>query len=670
MDGYERALVVAARDGDAGAVDRLVAAYLPLVYNVVGRALGGHADVDDVVQETMLRCVTGLRGLRDPERFRSWLVAIAVRQVRDRHADPYRARQSGHLRHPDAGWDPEEVSDPGADFADLTILRLELSGQRREVAEATRWLDDEDRELLALWWLEASGELTRDELAESLGLTNQHAAVRVQRLKARLDAARVVVRALHARPRCPELASLVAGWSGRPDPLWRKRLARHARDCDHCGLAWSQLVAAERLLAGVGLVAPAAGLFAAVMGAGSTAGGLAAGAAGGAAWLAGSPVAAAGSGGFAAPAAGGGLAGAAVAGPGVAHASAGAVRASAGWLPRLLAAPAGAKAAVAGLATAAVVAAAVAVTGAGLPDDGGSPAPAAASPPATVAATVTSPPVPSPTSAKPTPTVSARPSPTRTTARPAAPPPARSAPKKGVAVWDFPATAQGLRAVGASWYYNWSPDDDRMPAPSGVEFVPMVWGAANVTDGTLAKVAREGDTLLGFNEPDLAGQADMTPAEALALWPRLAGTGLRLGSPAVAWGGADSGGWLDQFMRGARERGLRVDFVALHWYGADFSPAAVGHLERYLRDVHDRYGLPIWLTEFALIRWDAAGVAHYPSDAEQVAFVRGATRMLERLPFVERYAWFGLPATADSPTGLYRAGSGLTAAGEAYRASP
>ncbi len=44
---------------------------------------------------------------------------------------------------------------------DLTILRLGLSGQRREVAEATRWLDEDDRELLALWWQEAAGELTR-----------------------------------------------------------------------------------------------------------------------------------------------------------------------------------------------------------------------------------------------------------------------------------------------------------------------------------------------------------------------------------------------------------------------------------------------------------------------------------------------------------------------------
>jgi RNA polymerase sigma factor (sigma-70 family) len=81
------ALVLAARGGDRAALDALAAEYLPLVYNIVGRAMNGHPDVDDVVQETMLRAVRGLGELRDPEAFRSWLVAIAVRQVRDSYRD-------------------------------------------------------------------------------------------------------------------------------------------------------------------------------------------------------------------------------------------------------------------------------------------------------------------------------------------------------------------------------------------------------------------------------------------------------------------------------------------------------------------------------------------------------------------------------------------------------
>ncbi|GGP32405.1 sigma-70 family RNA polymerase sigma factor [Streptomyces melanogenes] len=242
-------LVGAARTGDARAQERLVSDYLPLVYNVVGRAMDGHADVDDVVQETMFHALEGLDGLREPSRFRSWLIAIAMNQIRHR----WRAQQYTTATPPEQ---LAEAADPEPDFVDLTILRLGLSGQRREVAEATRWLDESDRELLALWWQEAAGELTRAELAEAMALTPQHAAVRVQRMKAQLEVGRIVVRALAARPLCDELARTAAGWDGRPAPVWRKRIARHTRDCRTCSGRGAGLVPAEGLLAGLALLVP------------------------------------------------------------------------------------------------------------------------------------------------------------------------------------------------------------------------------------------------------------------------------------------------------------------------------------------------------------------------------------------------------------------------------
>ncbi|WP_371494119.1 sigma-70 family RNA polymerase sigma factor [Kitasatospora sp. NBC_00374] len=246
------AVVVAAQAGDEDARDRLLAACLPLLYNVVGRAMNGHSEVDDVVQETMVRVVSGLRGLRDPESFRSWMVAVAMNEVRRR----WTARQNTVAAPLDTLEGTREVADPGSDFVGLTILRLGLSGQRKEVAEATRWLDDGDRDLLSLWWLETAGELTREELAAALDLSRQHAAVRVQRMKEQLELGRVVVRALSADPRCPELTSLVAPWDGSPGALWRKRIARHTRGCAICSGHQRDLMPAEGLLAGIGLVVP------------------------------------------------------------------------------------------------------------------------------------------------------------------------------------------------------------------------------------------------------------------------------------------------------------------------------------------------------------------------------------------------------------------------------
>ncbi|UKY48562.1 sigma-70 family RNA polymerase sigma factor [Streptomyces inhibens] len=248
----EAAVIAAAQAGDQQAQDELAVGCLPLVYNIVGRALHGHADVDDVVQETMLRVLDGLVGLRKPHRFRSWLVSVTMNEIR-RH---WRSKQ---VSAADTGVDEvADLADPGADFVDLTIIRLGLSGQRQEVAEATRWLDEDDRALLSLWWLETAGELTRSEVASALKLPARFIAVRVQRMKTQLETSRLVVRALSATSRCPRLEPVVTQWNGVPSALWRKRISRHVRDCRACSGRRSGLIPAQSLLVGIALVPPSA----------------------------------------------------------------------------------------------------------------------------------------------------------------------------------------------------------------------------------------------------------------------------------------------------------------------------------------------------------------------------------------------------------------------------
>jgi RNA polymerase sigma factor (sigma-70 family) len=251
----EPELVRAAQRGDQRARDALVRRYLPLVYNIVGRSLHGYPDIDDVVQETMLRIVSDLSARRNPEGFRAWVGAIATREV-----TTY-LRQAAEAAQLTAAL--VRIPEPTVEFEEAAVLQLRLSGQRREVAEAGRWLDQEDRVALALWWLEAVGEMTREEVAAALETSAAYAAVRIQRMRTQLDLSRSVVAALSASP-CRQLGLTTADWDSRPSALWRKRIFRHVRGCAVCLATSQERVAAERLLVGYGLV-PVPALLTATM---------------------------------------------------------------------------------------------------------------------------------------------------------------------------------------------------------------------------------------------------------------------------------------------------------------------------------------------------------------------------------------------------------------------
>jgi RNA polymerase sigma factor (sigma-70 family) len=242
----DTAWVRAARAGDPAALDAVVAEYLPLVYNIVRRSLRHSADVDDVVQETMLQLVRGVGSLRDPERLRSWVVAITVNQIRD--------HQRSVVRAPAPFDERLDIPDPGGEFVEHTLIQLDVSGQRRETQQAAQWLDPDHQELLSLWWLEASGHLTRPELIDALQADPHHVAVRVARMKEQLDAARCIVRVLARTPRCPSLTDVAYEWNGDTSSVWRKRFARHIRECPHCDAATRDLIQPERLLVGIAML--------------------------------------------------------------------------------------------------------------------------------------------------------------------------------------------------------------------------------------------------------------------------------------------------------------------------------------------------------------------------------------------------------------------------------
>lgn len=224
--------------------------------------------------------------------------------------------------------------------------------------------------------------------------------------------------------------------------------------------------------------------------------------------------------------------------------------------------------------------------------------------------------------------------------------------KKGIAggIW---------QDLNLGWFYDWNIGADSSP---DLEYVPIKqkrWWPGLDQDWK----AKGSLHLLGYNEPDRPDQANMSVDEAIAGWPELLRTGLRLGSPAVSDGGL---GWLYEFMEKAEKEDLRVDFVAVHYYRATADPGdakgAAEQFHRFLKDIHDRVRRPLWVTEWNNgANWTNAPD---PNERQQKAAVEAMIKMLDETPFVERYALYNW--VEDVRRVKWDDGS-LTPAGEVYR---
>ncbi|MES2658812.1 MAG: glycosyl hydrolase [Verrucomicrobiota bacterium] len=198
--------------------------------------------------------------------------------------------------------------------------------------------------------------------------------------------------------------------------------------------------------------------------------------------------------------------------------------------------------------------------------------------------------------------------------------------KKGVAggIW---------KELNVDWFYDWNIGANSNP---DLEYVAI--RQKRDWPGMDQDWRKKGiNHLLGFNEPDRPDQANLTVDQAIAGWPTLLGTGLRVGAPAVSDGGL---GWLYQFMDRADAAKLRVDFVPVHYYRAVNDPgdaeAAASQFHQFLKGIHDRVKRPLWVTEWNNgANWTKAPD---PDEKQQKDAIEAMIRMLDETPFVERYA--------------------------------
>lgn len=227
-------------------------------------------------------------------------------------------------------------------------------------------------------------------------------------------------------------------------------------------------------------------------------------------------------------------------------------------------------------------------------------------------------------------------------------------PKRGVSENEFQYKAQMAALVpGVSWFYNWANTIGRyLENEETLEYVPMCWNGNYSLDNIRAFIERHPNVkyILGFNEPNFKAQANMTPAQAAEHWPEIQAfakeMGLKLVAPALNYSPDapynSPTRWMDEFVQIVGSDAF--DFTAVHSYGG---PQVTKDL---CTTFHERYGKPVWLTEFCL--WPNEGSPNsYVSPENQTSAMMDMVEWLEKSDFVFRYAWFKSIGKSDSTTG-------------------
>jgi RNA polymerase sigma factor (sigma-70 family) len=201
-------------EGLAAAYDK----YAGDLYGYCQSLLKDPNDAADAVQDTFVIAVSKLAGLRDPERLRAWLFAVARNECLHR----LKSRRMATPLH-DAPEPADDSVDVGGEVERAETVAL--------VRAAVGGLNDSERDVVNQLW----HGLDVPEAAAVLGVSRNHAYSLFSRARDQLEASvAVLLVGRTGRGECATLDSLLGDWDGRLTALLRKRVGRHIDRCPVC----------------------------------------------------------------------------------------------------------------------------------------------------------------------------------------------------------------------------------------------------------------------------------------------------------------------------------------------------------------------------------------------------------------------------------------------------
>lgn len=232
-------------------------------------------------------------------------------------------------------------------------------------------------------------------------------------------------------------------------------------------------------------------------------------------------------------------------------------------------------------------------------------------------------------------------------------------------------------APGVTWFYNWfHQTGDIAPAELHFEFLPMVWGNSPERLAGLKSWLAAGNkprAVLAINEPNLKGQAFITPETCATLYQQTREIADAHGIPTVGphMSIGSAAGDSITAMDPIEKKNLTYTFMMpylkafMHFRGKNDLPGIgvhaygdINELKWVVGALYKEFGKPVWMTEYAW--WGA-------KDAKaELEYLVQATDFLESSPMVAGYAWFK-ERSDNAKIGLLQTKPGeLTPLGRAY----
>jgi RNA polymerase sigma factor (sigma-70 family) len=241
----DREIVDGIARGDPGALAAAYDQYAGGLYGYCRSLVTEPAEAAGAVLHTFVIAAAKVPRLREPDRLRASLFAVARNEC-------HRRQRARNLLVPldEAAGMTGEVVEHGADAEQpelRALVRAALSG-----------LNPGGREIIEL---NLRHELADDDLADVLGVPRNQVRLLASRARSQFEKSLGVLLVARSGPECcPDLAAILDGWAGKLTVLIRKRVNRHIDHCPVCGERKRRVLSPAMLLGLLPVATPPDGL--------------------------------------------------------------------------------------------------------------------------------------------------------------------------------------------------------------------------------------------------------------------------------------------------------------------------------------------------------------------------------------------------------------------------